>query len=230
MALGKRLKQAREARGLSQQAIADQLQPPPGKPQPKQGTIQNIESRDNDSSRYEDQLAKILNVPFDWLKYGIGSDPFTNETTNFVAPDLSPAGFHVNLSTENIVLITSYLKMDENGFTVQLIEAEKTHGVKVAMDTANLVAYQLIGGNFPMPFRDGWHLIIKSNQQPHEGELIIIKKTDGSFMIGEYLFSKNTSIDIISVINHDRRTILLAEIGEILPITAIISPSQRVQL
>lgn len=63
MALGQRVKETREARGLTQTQLADMV----GMSQ--QG-IQMLEQRDSGSSKFVVELARALNVTAEWLKNG----------------------------------------------------------------------------------------------------------------------------------------------------------------
>ncbi|MBE0441440.1 helix-turn-helix transcriptional regulator [Psychrobacter sp. FME13] len=65
MALGARLKLAREARKMTQQELADAVDW-------DQGAIGNVERRDSKSCRYTAALATALNVDLEWLSTGNG--------------------------------------------------------------------------------------------------------------------------------------------------------------
>ncbi len=65
MALGARLKLAREARKMTQQELADAVEW-------DQGAIGNVERRDSKSCRYTSALAAALNVDLEWLSTGNG--------------------------------------------------------------------------------------------------------------------------------------------------------------
>lgn len=65
MALGARLKLAREARKMTQQELADAVDW-------DQGAIGNVERRDSKSCRYTSALAAALNVDLEWLSTGNG--------------------------------------------------------------------------------------------------------------------------------------------------------------
>lgn len=227
MALGSRLKYAREKRGYSQSFIAEKIIPIDGEPQPLQGTIQKIESRDNRSSKYEDQLARILNVPLQWLKYGYGNDPFSDETTSSVV-EVEQALYKSDILTrDKVVKITGRITMENDDFIITVEEIESTHGVTVSTKSEKLKAFEIVGGSFPIPFRNGWHIVIKENGEPKQGEPIILKLKNDSYIIGEYIFSTADSLDLIHLNGKTRKTVFLSDIAEYQPVTAFVAPSER---
>lgn len=69
MALGKRLEEARKARGMTQQQLSDAAGMPPDS---GRQTIQIIESRDSNRTQYAAALAKAVGVSLGWLLTGEG--------------------------------------------------------------------------------------------------------------------------------------------------------------
>lgn len=73
MALGKRVKEIREIRGLTQDQLAKRVGM-------TQGAIHNLEKRDSRGTRYIMEIAKALSVSPEWLRSGTGlrdSEPVT---------------------------------------------------------------------------------------------------------------------------------------------------------
>lgn len=227
MALGSRLKYIREAKGYSQQYVADRIIPIGDEPQPKQGTIQKIESRDNRSSKYEDQIAEILQVPLAWLKHGNGDDPLHSNATINVANNEQTTFESDTLNRDTLLKVTGKMLMEENSFLVKIDSVEPTHGVSVHSNSNKFSAIQIVGGNLPMPFRDGWCIVISVNGELKEGEPVVLKMKDESYMMGEYLFSKDESLDLIHLGNATRITILKENIAAYFPVKSLIAPSER---
>lgn len=69
MALGKRLKQARELRGLTQEQLAIAA----GLPSEARATVQAVESRDSQRTKYAGAFARALGIRLAWLQDGEGS-------------------------------------------------------------------------------------------------------------------------------------------------------------
>lgn len=72
MAFGKRIKEARNTRGLTQQQLADAIGV-------EQGTINAIESRDAKTSKYAKALCKALRIDIGWALAGVGESPLQIE-------------------------------------------------------------------------------------------------------------------------------------------------------
>lgn len=68
MAFGKRIREARNIRGLTQQQLADAIGV-------EQGTINAIESRDAKTSKYAEALCKALRIDIGWALAGVGESP-----------------------------------------------------------------------------------------------------------------------------------------------------------
>lgn len=79
MALGARLKLAREARKMTQQELADAVGW-------DQGAIGNVERRDNKSCRYTAALATALNVDLEWLSTGNGEMQKSGNEAEIIEP------------------------------------------------------------------------------------------------------------------------------------------------
>jgi hypothetical protein len=72
MALGKRLKEAREYREKTRGWLAKQVKTAPGKTL-SQTAVKNLEDRDSPTSRYSAQFAEALRINVEWLTTGRGS-------------------------------------------------------------------------------------------------------------------------------------------------------------
>lgn len=210
MALGKRVKQAREAANLTQEELAVLVGM-------TQGAITAMENRDSDSSRKSLALSNALNVSHHWLI--TGQEPTEKEVTTF-----QPV---TGLSSKIIQVSGTIEMMDSKAqnITVKQI-SNPTHGVPVLFATAKTRVYQIIGSVMQRPFRDGWLISCDPTRQPVEGEYLLIEHANGEWSIGEYLFGRTNSIEVDSLNELGRISIQRSSISKLHPITAIVAPSQ----
>lgn len=226
MALGQRVKIAREKRQLTQGQLADLFHDP----KVKQSTIQQIEHRDSESSKYAPKLAQFLKVPYLWLVEGIGPDPFALSTTqSVVKSDLATYNFSEN-NNNQIIPIAGSIRMIEDGFTIDVNEIASNYGVCIAYAPPKTKVYQIIGGNMMRPFKDGWHVAVNQNKELKEGEPVLIHLKNNKWIMGEFLFDREHSVEIDSYANAGRKTILKDEVIDYYPVTAIIPPSERIKI
>lgn len=227
MALGHRLGRARKARNMSQQDVADGVNKLLKLDSVvKQQTIQNIEARDSSSTKYEKEIATVLAVPYQWLKWDQGPDPFSGNTTSSVVEAQQASYGSGSLAGEQLVAITGFIKMDETGFFVEITETDKKQAVKVNLTAKNETALQIKGSNLPIPFRNGWHILI-SEGEPNIREALLLKLTNDTWVLGEFVFSDEDCIELLSITGTNRKTINRIDIAKYHPVTAFVPPSNR---
>ncbi len=232
MALGKRLKEAREFRKLTKTALSVMVDM-------TDAGIGAIENRDQESARKSLELAEALQISHAWLIRGEGSMLDGFEKTNGIKSDIKiylkttvndDVGQPVHISGIDIALIkiSGTIEMrKEDGFKVEVFRVEPTHQVPVFYATQTTSVFQIVGSGMQRPLRDGWHIACDQSANPIQGEYLLIQHIDDSWSIGEYLYGQDTSIEVDSLEGSGRRSILRNTIKILLPVIGIIPPSQR---
>ncbi len=95
--MGKRIKAEREAQGLTQQQLADQVKGL------DQSSLQKIEQRDSSSSKHAPGIARALNININWLLTGEGN----KQIDKSMGVEESPAEYAAN--TDNMRKATNFV-------------------------------------------------------------------------------------------------------------------------
>jgi phage repressor protein C with HTH and peptisase S24 domain len=98
--------------------------------------------------------------------------------------------------------------------------------VEVMVDDPNAYGIRVRGQSMFPAIRDGWYVLVKPNATPREGEYVLLKFADGRKMVKEFLFRRDTIIEVMSVNGGGRHTFDLSDLDELHPVGALVSPSQ----
>jgi phage repressor protein C with HTH and peptisase S24 domain len=119
-------------------------------------------------------------------------------------------------------------KMGDEGYYEEIssiVGAGDGH-IEIAVDDPNAYGIRVRGQSMFPAIRDGWYVLVKPNATPREGEYVLLKFADGRKMVKEFLFRRDTTIEVMSVNGGERHTIELADLDGMHPVGAIVSPSQ----
>jgi transcriptional regulator with XRE-family HTH domain len=231
MALGKRLEFARELRGIKKAALARMV----GMTSAGLGIL---EKRDSESSDFSESIANVLAISHHWLVHGTGDmyDTSHNFATSKIHQVQSTVMKYGSQSTipfdiSNILRpILGTIEMGNKGFNIEIREVLTSHAVAVPNATPTTRVYQIIGSQLERPLRDGWHIACDENAPLIEGEYLLIENNDSTWIFAEYLFGRDTSIEVDSLSGVGRMSLQRSKIKTIYPMIGIYPPSQRTKI
>lgn len=213
MALGGRIKEARELVGWDQATLAKKS----GVPQP---TLSALETRDSTRSAYTEQLIRALpaeKVNPDWIRTGRGT-PAAESQVEYAGPT----------TTGRAVPVVGTAKMGDQGFYSELssVPGAGDGSVQIHTRDPNAYAVRVRGESMAPAIRDGWYVVIEPNSPPAVGEYVLVKLRDGRKMVKELLFQRPDSIAVISVNGGERLTIAREDLDDMQAVAAVVPPSK----
>lgn len=169
--------------------------------------------------------SRALQVRPAWLQ--LGEMPMRNDDAlGFEPTELVYAGV---TPVNSKLPIVGTAQMGENGYYEQLSSSSKYGDGYIVHFTGDPDAYclKVRGDSMSPAIRDGWYVVVEPNGQPHSGEPALIQLKDGRKMVKEYLFQRQSTIEVMSVNGETRLSLDVEDIESIFPIAAILPPSKR---
>lgn len=209
MALGLRVKEAREYRGLTQGELADAIEW-------SQQALSTLEKRDSKKSAYSSQIAKALDVDLDWLIMGVGSMSATDSKT------------HDDRKLIRYVPVKGTAQMGDKGYWIELDYMGNGGDGYLEVNNASDAAYVIraVGDSMFPAIRSGWYIVFDPKRDPCAGEYVHIVLTDGRNMIKEFVSSQHGVLTVISVNGMDRISFNCEEVNVLNPFVEIQPPSR----
>lgn len=209
MALGSRVKQAREYRGLTQGDLATAIGW-------TQQALSTLEKRDSKKSAYTSQIAKALNVDIDWLMGGVGS----------MVPQ--PKNNNGSKNPIKYVPVKGSAQMGDQGYWVELDYMGNGGDGYLEVNNASDDAYVIraVGDSMFPALRSGWYIVFDPRRDPCAGEYVHIVLSDGRNMIKEFVSCQHGVLTVISVNGMERMSFNCEEIKTLNPFVEIQPPSR----
>lgn len=209
MALGLRVKEAREYRGMTQGDLADSIGW-------TQQALSTLEKRDSKKSAYSSQIAKALNVDINWLMDGAGSMLNKPKKPNGVANPI------------RYVPVKGTAQMGDNGFWIELDYMGNGGDGYLEVNNASDEAYVIraVGDSMFPALRSGWYIVFDPKRDPCAGEYVHIVLSDGRNMIKEFVSSQHGVLTVISVNGMERMSFNCEEVNVLNPFVEIQPPSR----
>lgn len=209
MALGKRVKEAREFRGLKQGELADLIGW-------TQQALSTLENRDSKKSSYAAQIAKALDIDIDWLMSGAG------EMINTVKEAKSPK----NLI--KYVPVKGSAQMGDNGFWMELDYMGNGGDGYLEVNNASDTAYVIraVGDSMFPAIRSGWYIVFDPSREACSGEYVHVVLKDGRNMVKEYVSCQHGIVNLISVNGMERISFSCEDVDVLNPFVEIQPPSR----
>ena len=209
MALGKRVKEAREFRSLTQGELADLIGW-------TQQALSTLENRDSKKSSYAAQIAKALEIDIDWLMSGSG------EMINTAKEAKSPK----NLI--KYVPVKGSAQMGDNGFWLELDYMGNGGDGYLEVNNASDSAYVIraVGDSMFPAIRSGWYIVFDPSREACSGEYVHIVLKDGRNMVKEYVSCQHGIVNLISVNGMERISFSCEDVDVLNPFVEIQPPSR----
>ncbi len=209
MALGFRVKEAREHRGLTQGELADAIDW-------SQQALSTLEKRDSKKSAYSSQIAEALDININWLMNGNGS---------MLDKEDKPRKA-INLI--KYVPVKGTAQMGDEGYWVELDYMGNGGDGYLEVNNASDEAYVIraVGDSMFPALRSGWYIVFDPKRDPCAGEYVHIVLTDGRNMIKEFVSSQHGVLTVISVNGMDRISFNCEEVNVLNPFVEIQPPSR----
>lgn len=209
MALGNRVKEAREFRKLTQGELADLIGW-------TQQALSTLENRDSKKSSYAGQIAKALDISIDWLMSGTGS--MLNQTS-------------ANSSEKNLIKyvpVKGSAQMGDNGYWLELDYMGNGGDGYLEVNNASDAAYVIraVGDSMFPAIRSGWYVVFDPNREPCSGEYVHVVLKDGRNMVKEYVSCQHGIVNLISVNGMERISFNCEEVHVLNPFVEIQPPSR----
>lgn len=123
--------------------------------------------------------------------------------------------------------ITNYINI-ERGKALDIVEiTEPSHFVYMPPNVAWPITFEVKGGGYIKPFKNGYVLLCDKLAKCNPGEDIIIQTNDKKIICGEFLFERDGFIDI-ETIEGDRLSISSSIAVTKFPVVAFFPPSQKI--
>lgn len=208
MALGLRVKEAREYRGLTQGQLADKIGW-------TQQALSTMENRDSKKSAYAVQIAKALDIDINWLMTGNGemlAKPKSQTPKNLI----------------KYVPVKGSAQMGDNSYWMELDYMGNGGDGYLEVNNASDAAYVIraIGDSMFPALRSGWYIVFDPNRDPCAGEYVHIVLKDGRNMIKEYVSCQHGVVTLISVNGMERISFNCEDIAVLNPFVEIQPPSR----
>ncbi len=209
MALGMRVKEAREYRDLTQGELADAIEW-------SQQALSTLEKRDSKKSAYSSQIAKALDIDLDWLIMGVGS-MINDGSENNEAKKLI-----------KYVPVKGTAQMGDEGYWTELDYLGNGGDGYLEVNNASDEAYVIraVGDSMFPAIRSGWYIVFDPKRDPCAGEYVHIVLTDGRNMIKEFVSAQHGVLTVISVNGMDRMSFNCKEVDVLNPFVEIQPPSR----
>lgn len=209
MALGNRVKQAREFRELKQGELADLIGW-------SQQALSTLENRDSKKSSFTAQIARALDVDIDWLMSGVGTMFGGNKD------GISPKNFI------RYVPVKGSAQMGDNGFWTELDYLGNGGDGYLEVNNASPEAYVIraVGDSMFPAIRSGWYIVFDPNRQPVSGEYVHMILKDGRNMVKEFVSSQHGIVTLISVNGMERMSFSCHDVEVLNPFVEIQPPSR----
>lgn len=208
MALGNRVKQAREFRKLTQGDLAEKIGW-------TQQALSTMENRDSKKSDYSSKISKALNVNMDWLMSGTGSmlqKSNDNQPKNLI----------------KYVPVKGTAQMGDQGYWIELDYMGNGGDGYLEVNNASDAAYVIraVGDSMFPAIRSGWYIVFDPNREPCAGEYAHIVLNDGRNMIKEFVSCQHGVLTVISVNGMERMSFNCEDITVLNPFVEIQPPSR----
>lgn len=209
MALGLRVKEAREYRGLTQGDLADLVGW-------SQQALSTLEKRDSKKSAYASQIAEALDININWLMDGNGS----------MLAKQDKATKARNLI--KYVPVKGTAQMGDKGYWIELDYMGNGGDGYLEVNNASDEAYVIraVGDSMFPALRSGWYIVFDPKRDPCAGEYVHIVLSDGRNMIKEFVSSQHGVLTVISVNGMDRISFNCEEVDVLNPFVEIQPPSR----
>lgn len=182
-------------------------------------------------SNHTGQIADVLGVNERWLATGEGEMIQINHFQSQVQSNIATYDSRIinqNSDIPNILQpILGTIEMGKDGFNIEIKEIIINYGVHVPHATPHTRLFQFVGSQLARPWRDGWHIACDENAPLNEGEPVLIENNDGTWIFAEYLFGRDSSIEIDSLGQAGRMSLQRISIKCLYPMIGIYPPSQR---
>ncbi|PLT21535.1 XRE family transcriptional regulator [Psychrobacter sp. MES7-P7E] len=209
MALGLRVKEAREHRGLTQGELADKIGW-------SQQALSTLEKRDSKKSAYASPIAKALDIDIDWLMGGTGEMLIKPENKS---PSKKPIKY---------VPVKGSAQMGDQGYWIELDYMGNGGDGYLEVNNASDDAYVIraVGDSMFPALRSGWYIVFDPKRDPCAGEYVHIVLADGRNMIKEFVSCQHGVLTVISVNGMERMSFNCDDIKVLNPFVEIQPPSR----
>jgi phage repressor protein C with HTH and peptisase S24 domain len=215
-----RLRTARKNKKLSQEDLA-QISGV------TQSTISKIERGDQDSSTYDTDLARALDIHPFWLsdedyKYAPAWLSHDNKTKE--APKEYNAHPGPKLNKSKKIPIVGIAQLGDNGFWAPL-DYPPGHGdgfIEYWITDDNAYAIRCVGDSMRPRIKNGEFVIVAPNHTPIPGDEILLKSKDGRVMVKTLLYTRSGYVFVMSINEqYPPQSFALAEIDTMHAVIAI---------
>ena len=209
MALGQRVKEAREYRGLKQGELADRIGW-------TQQALSTLENRDSQKSSYSAQIASALNISVSWLIDGLGDMLDTKKQDDRVSQSAMyvPVRGSAQMGDDGFWLELDYMGDGGDGYLEVTGASEKAYAIRP------------VGDSMYPALRSGWYMVFEPNLEPCAGEYVHVVLKDGRNMIKEYVSCQHGILTLISVNGNRRLSFRCDEVEVLNPFIGIQPPSR----
>lgn len=210
MALGSRIKEAREHRGLKQGELADAVGW-------SQQALSTLENRDSKKSEYSSKIAKALDVDLNWLMTGDGSMLQQQPKNNKPQKNLI-----------KYVPVKGSAQMGDNGYWLELDYMGNGGDGYLEVNNASDAAYVIraVGDSMFPAIRSGWYIVFDPSREACSGEYVHIVLKDGRNMVKEYVSCQHGIVNLISVNGMERMSFNCEDVDVLNPFVEIQPPSR----
>lgn len=211
MALGQRVKEAREFRNLKQGELADLIGW-------TQQALSTLENRDSKKSSYSAQIAKALDIDIDWLMSGTG-EMIKKEKDKEKGIVKTPIKY---------VPVKGSAQMGDNEYWLELDYMGNGGDGYLEVNNASDSAYVIraVGDSMFPALRSGWYIVFDPKRDPCAGEYVHIVLRDGRNMIKEFVSCQHGIITVISVNGMERMSFNCEDVTVLNPFVEIQPPSR----
>lgn len=210
--LAKRLKYAREEKGLSQAALAKRIGA-------GQSTIASIEGRNKGSGKIV-QLAQALDVRPEWLESGA----LPMRPGDAIESDAEYIG---KAPKQSLIPVSGFARLGDNGWYEEITASGSEGYVEASSSDPDAYVLMVKGDSMHPAIRNGWYVVVEPNKQPCSGEYAAIFLRDGRKMVKEYLFSAADTVTVESVNGGERLSLRRDDVKVIHAIGSVLMPSKH---
>ena len=214
MSLGKRIKQARELQGITLEQLEDRSGV-------SVGTINALENRNSERSKYASQIAKALGFTTDQLM-----DPdFPLDKGLATSP--SEASYVGKAPARTLIPVLGIAQLGENGWYEEVQSIGSEGYIEHFSNDAEAYVLKVKGDSMFPAIRNNWYVVVEPNAAVVIGEYVAIRQTDGRKMVKELLNKNSEEVSLMSVNGGNRLTVPLEKIDVIHAVAAVVSPSKH---